>query len=174
MIFVTVLEEVSGNAVSMAAPFFAGASSTLSLFQDAVASFKKGTAASTLTALAKIAEVLDGLRSSMMEVSVAEEHADKLITAIRLIKNPCCVEFRAGRELRVNGKDVYEFMRNAARHFQNQEWISLGKALGAMVLGLLDAKSEAQSHPKLSIFRPFACCHAEAPHVKTKQDDIFV
>ena len=105
----------------------------------AVKDFEKDTVKSVAEGLKMIGEALESLPAAMKNCEEAVADAKNLIKMIEAFKSPISFVFHVGKDLIVNGVQIFEEIEAAVKDYKNKDYldfgINIGKALDKIFVG---------------------------------------
>ena len=131
------------------AGFFSGfkdlkacANDTVSAYDDinnAVSLIKQQTPASVLQGIKSLGAALNALKEGLVDCKAAYGEIQSFVKAFEQFSNPGTFAFHVGKDLLVNGKDIYQEITQAVSLWNSQSYLDcgqqIGKALYKLVVG---------------------------------------
>merc|ERR1719231_124956 len=111
-------------------------------FQDAIDSFRERSVRSVIEGLSDVADAVDRIVSTLQACGSAkedfeEEFINPIKDATESFKHPIDVVVHVGRNLIVNGADIWEDVMLAAASFQEQGFQLAGEAIGRTLVNVI-------------------------------------
>lgn len=120
---------------------------------EAVKDFEKKTREGLLAGLKKLSEACEALPQELRECKVAEADVERLADALKRIHDPKDFVYHMGKDLLVNGKDIFREVNAAVGAYKAQRFeefgVDVGTALRKLVVG--DAGSLRQPEQGLIV-----------------------
>ena len=96
----------------------------------AVADFKKGGAAGAISGLKEIADMMKVVQSGMKDCSSIKADWEKLVKMISIFDSPTSFAYHVGKDLIVNGKQIYGEINTAVKDYEAGNWGDFGYQIG--------------------------------------------
>merc|ERR1711871_1490711 len=118
------------------------ANDTVSAYDDinnAVSLIKQQTPASVLQGIKSLGAALNALKEGLVDCKAAYGEIQSFVKAFEQFSNPGTFAFHVGKDLLVNGKDIYQEITQAVSLWNSQSYLDcgqqIGKALYKLVVG---------------------------------------
>merc|ERR1711871_498245 len=118
------------------------ANDTVSAYDDinnAASLIKQETPSSVLQGIKDLGEALKALKDGLVDCKAAAGEIESFIKGFEQFTNPASFVFHVGKDLIVNGKDIYQEITQAVSLWQSQSYLDsgeqIGKALFKLVVG---------------------------------------
>jgi hypothetical protein len=173
--------------------FFAGsrfadlkncANDTVDTFEDiksAVSLLEKKTPSSVLAGLKDLGKAYGALKDGLVKCKAAEAEIQAFVKAIEQFKTPEQFAFHVGKDLLVNGRDIYAEVKQAVADFKSQNYLNAGVQIGEALNKLIVGTEFAAPPPKptplcfhmedVEDHKCFEACNAEGKKFATKGID---
>jgi hypothetical protein len=104
----------------------------------AYADFKKGHASDVITGLKEVGSMLKALKSALKDCNWSGD-IKKLESMSIIFASPLSFAYHVGKDLVLNGIDIYHEIRNAITDFEKSKWedfgFNVGEAAAQVILG---------------------------------------
>ena len=103
------------------------------VFNDAeiaVTDFKAGGATNVIKGLQEVGQILQVVQSGMKDCSNIKADWSKLEGMVQAFSNPTSFAYHVGKDLLVNGRDIYGEIKSATTDYQEEKWGSFGYQVG--------------------------------------------
>ena len=112
--------------------------------EDAVASFEKQTTTGVITGLGDLADALTVVGAAIGTCSQQKDIAQlkKLEEMLKQFKNPKSFAFHVGKDLLVNGQDIYHQISDAVAQYRAGKYEAFGEDIGSAMALVLIGKYE--------------------------------
>ena len=136
---VKMLEEIVGGILKGAvdAEGFTDISSCIkdaeTVFADAkiaVNDFKKKDVSDVIAGIKEVAELLTVVKAGMQDCSSIKADWEKLAKMIKVFDSPTSFAYHVGKDLIVNGKQIYTEIETAVTDYENGNWGDFGYQIG--------------------------------------------
>merc|ERR1711871_1537965 len=118
------------------------ANDTVSAYDDinnAVSLIKQETPSSVLQGIKDLGEALKALKDGLVDCKAAAGEIESFIKGFEQFTNPLSFVFHVGKDLIVNGKDIYGEITQAVQLWKQQSYldsgVQIGKALEQLIVG---------------------------------------
>lgn len=108
----------------------ADAETVFSDAEIAVTDFKAGGATNVIKGLQEIGQILQVVQSGMKDCSNIKADWEKLEGMVKAFSNPTSFAYHVGKDLLVNGRDIYSEINTAITDYQGEKWGSFGYEVG--------------------------------------------
>jgi len=111
-------------------------------FQDAIDEFGEGSVRSVINGLSDVADAVNKIVSTLQacestKADFEEEFINPIKDAIESFKHPIDVVVHVGRNLFVNGADIWADVVLAVASFQEQDFLLAGEAIGRTLVNVI-------------------------------------
>lgn len=83
--------------------------------------------------LEKIGLALETLPEAMLECGMAVNDAKQLMSALKAVESPLQFAYHVGKDLIVNGINIYKEVNQAIADYKDQEYQDMGKQIGEVL-----------------------------------------
>lgn len=112
--------------------------------EEAVQDFEKKTAAGSTAGLAKVGDAVMEIKTMMSVCPGVEVDVQKLEKMAKIFKNPKTFAYHVGKDLLVDGVQIYGDINKGVEAYKAQEYEQFGEDIGdALALLILGAPTEA-------------------------------
>jgi len=112
---------------------------TIDDIEDAIKDFEKKTATDVLNGLKLLAGAFEGLPADLKACKAVESDIVKFVSAFKSMATPTSFAFHVGKDLIVNGTDIFHEIYALVSDFKAQNWaafgVDIGTALRKLVVG---------------------------------------
>lgn len=115
---------------------------TVENIDEAVKDFEKKTAGDVLKGLKLLAQAFRGLPDDLKACKAVESDVEEFISAIKTMDSPLSFAFHVGKDLIVNGADIYDEIYNAVGDYKAQKWLDFGVQVGTALHKLIIGATE--------------------------------
>ena len=112
------------------------------VFNDAevaVQDFKAGGATNVIKGLQEVGQILQAVQSGMKDCSSIKADWNKLESMVKAFSNPTSFAYHVGKDLIVNGKNIYSEINTSITDYQQEKWgefgYQVGEAAAQVILG---------------------------------------
>ena len=98
--------------------------------QSAVIDFKKGGASNVIAGLKEIGDLLQTVKTGMADCSSTTADWERLEALAKTISSPKSFAYHVGKDLLINGKDIFGDISEAITDYDNQKWEAFGEEVG--------------------------------------------
>lgn len=120
-------------------PCLKDAAAEAKLIEAAIADLVSKDEARIKDALAKIAQALEALPAAMQECKASVTEIENLVTMLKAFKSPLSFAYHVGKDLLVNGIQIFKDIEGAVNAYQAREFetfgYDIGHALAAIFIG---------------------------------------
>lgn len=113
-------------------------------FKEVVTDFEKETFSGVKDGIHKVGDIVDEVSDDLKHCKLALDDAEKLAQMAKTFKNPFSFIYHVGKNVLVNGKDIYSYVDAAVKAYHepdyNQFGYQLGEALAIAVIGTEEVK----------------------------------
>jgi len=110
--------------------------------EEVVKDFDKKTPGDVLKGLKLLAQALKGLPDELKACKAVESDVEEIISAIKTMNSPTSFAFHVGKDLIVNGADIYHEIYNAVSDYKAQKWLEFGVQVGTALHKLIIGAAE--------------------------------
>lgn len=99
------------------------------VFGDAEAAyvdFKKGGADNVIAGVKELADLLNTVKAGMQDCSNLKADWDKLAAMVKVLNSPTAFAYHVGKDLLVNGQDIFKEVETAVTDYENANWDDFG------------------------------------------------
>lgn len=112
--------------------------------KTAIADFEKGDVSSVIDGIKEIADLLKSVQAGMKDCSSLKADWTKLAQMIAVIDSPTSFAYHVGKDLMINGVDIYHEINTAITDYKTQQWYDFGVQIGeATAKTLIGEESQA-------------------------------
>lgn len=104
---------------------------------DAIHDFAKKDISDISNGLAKVADMVKVIQSAMTDCGKLPEDVKKMADMVKAFKSPSSFAWHVGKDLLVNGVDIYHDIDNGIKDYESSSWNSFGKDIGNAAAKLL-------------------------------------
>jgi len=115
---------------------------TVDNVDKAIQDLEKKDAASVLKGLKLLAVGLKELPADMKACKAVESDVEEIINAFKAIASPKSFAFHVGKDLVVNGRDIYHEIYTAVGDYKTQKWLDFGVQIGTALHKLIIGAEE--------------------------------
>lgn len=112
-------------------------------FKEVVTDFEKESFSGVKAGIHKVGDIVDEVKDDFKHCQLAVEDVEKLGKMARTFKNPFSFIFHVGKNILVNGKDIYAYVDAALKAYHKPDYrqfgYQLGEALAVAVMGTEEA-----------------------------------
>ena len=121
-------------------------------FKTAVSDFEKKSLSGVKAGLGELAKGLDGLKQALTDCGDAKKEIEALLRAMSSLRSPWELAYHVGKELVVNGRDIFRNVEDASSNFKSQSWFNFGEDIGKIIADLagVDRKTDTDVVPKMT------------------------
>merc|ERR1712110_628917 len=131
---------------------------TFTDFKKAVQDFEKKSLSGVKNGLHELAQGLESLKSALTDCAGAKKEVENLINAMLSMRSPWKLVYHIGRDLVVNGRDIYNNVKAAKSNFKSQAWFAFGEDIGHIIADLAGvAKPHETNIPGVPKCDGFVC-----------------
>ena len=98
--------------------------------KTAVADFKKGDAAGAIAGIKELADMMKVVQSGMKDCSSIKADWEKLVKMVSIFDSPSSFAYHVGKDLIVNGKQIYGEINTAVKDYEAGNWGDFGYQIG--------------------------------------------
>jgi len=113
------------------------AETVISDVELAVGDFKKGGVSNIVDGLKQVGDILEGVQKDMSDCSSIKADWGKMTTMIASFKSPWSFAYHTGKDLVVNGADIYQEIDAAVSDYDQGQWEQFGYQIGTASAKLL-------------------------------------
>merc|ERR1711990_1127629 len=131
------------------------ANDTVSAYDDihaGVGLIYEKTPQSVLSGIKDLGNAMGPLQQGLTDCKAAYGDIQKFVNAFKQLENPETFAFHVGKDLLVNGKDIYQEVMAAVQLWQSQSYldcgVKIGEALNKLLIGF-DAQTSTLGSPSL-------------------------
>jgi hypothetical protein len=95
---------------------------TLTHFKAAIGDFETKKASNVKRGLTELAEGLNEMKSVISDCKGAYNDVKNMIDAIASLRSPWAFAYHIGKDLIVNGKDIFTHVMSAESNYKSQQW----------------------------------------------------
>ena len=107
--------------------------------ETAVQDFKAGGATNVIKGLQEVGQILQVVQSGMKDCSNIKADWSRLEGMVKAFSNPTSFAYHVGKDLIVNGKDIYGEIKTSITDYQEEKWgefgYQVGEAAAKVILG---------------------------------------
>merc|ERR1712066_1107256 len=107
--------------------------------EDAIKKFEKKTAKDVLNGLKLLASAFEGLPADLKACKAVESDIAQFVSAFKSMASPTSFAFHVGKDLIVNGADIFHEIYASVSDFKAQKWedfgVDIGTALHKLIIG---------------------------------------
>jgi len=96
----------------------------------AVSDFKKGGASNVIAGLKEVADLLKTVKTGMTDCSATSADWARLEAMASVLDSPKNFAYHVGKDLLINGKDIFGDIESAITDYDNQQWEAFGEEVG--------------------------------------------
>jgi len=112
---------------------------TLDGVEEAIKDLEKKTAGDVLKGLKLLAEALKEVPAEMKACKAVEADVEEIINALKTMASPTSFVSHVGKDLIVNGADIFHEVHTAVDDYKTQKWfdfgVQVGTALHKLIIG---------------------------------------
>jgi hypothetical protein len=108
----------------------------------AVSDFKKGDAAGAIAGIKEIADIMKVVESGMKDCTSIKADWDKLVKMVSIFDSPTSFAYHVGKDLIVNGKQIYGEITTAVSDYEAGNWGDFGYQIGEAAAKTLLGETE--------------------------------
>ena len=97
---------------------------------NAVADFKKGGASNVIEGLKQVADLLKNVKVSMADCTATKGDWARLEAMAKVIDSPTNFAYHVGKDLLINGQDIFGDIEGAITDYDSQKWEAFGEEVG--------------------------------------------
>lgn len=98
--------------------------------EDAVADFKKKTLSDVEAGIRKLGDAVSSIATDLDACKVAIDHVEDLEKMAKTFKNPMSFAYHVGKDLLVDGKDIYAEITAGVAAYDQQQYETFGEDMG--------------------------------------------
>jgi len=125
--------------IQIADPCIDGMTGVEKEFADIMGLLSQKSASSALRALELVSQAFHGMGSAVEQCGATADQVSKVYAALRAFRNPLTFFYRAGKNLMLNGKEIYNELEAAADNYFSRQYrpfgYEIGLAMHKVVLG---------------------------------------
>jgi len=110
---------------------------TVDDLEDAIKYFEKKTAKDVLNGLKLLSNAFEGLPADLKACKAVESDIAEFVKAFKSMATPTTFAFHVGKDLIVNGADIYHEIYASVNDFRARKWASFGVDIGTALHKLL-------------------------------------
>jgi hypothetical protein len=128
--------------------------------KDAIADFEKKDISDISAGLAKVADMIKVIAAGMTDCGHLQMDVKKMADMVAAFSTPQAFAWHVGKDLLVNGVDIYHDIDSGIKDFKSQSWNSFGKDIGNASAKLLLGSIELGDDEDMCNALPESGCHA--------------
>lgn len=105
--------------------------------QQAIVDFKKKTYDGVKEAIALLGQALEAVADAMTRCQAAEKEIEKVVKVLAQLKNPKAFFVQIGKNILINGKDIWNEANAAFTLWQSQQYEPSGEQVGMIISKML-------------------------------------
>jgi hypothetical protein len=98
--------------------------------ETAVADFKAGDIQHVIDGVKEVGELIKVVKQGMQDCSHIKADWDRLAKMVAIFNSPTSFAYHVGKDLLVNGVEIYDDVTSAVNAYENQRWGDFGYAMG--------------------------------------------
>lgn len=114
----------------------------------AVKDFESKTADGVKNGLKEIASAIDSIVAAMTQCKAAAEEVEKLVAMLKNFKSPISFVFHVGKNLVVNGVEIYHEIDGAITSYHSSQWETMGEDIGEALSNIFLKSQQGSSWEK--------------------------
>ena len=98
--------------------------------EEAVADFKKASFSGVSAGIEKVGDIVGKIQGDIADCKVSAEDAEKLAEMAKNFKSPWSFAFHVGKDILLNGVDIYHEISDAVTKYDNKDYYGFGYNVG--------------------------------------------
>ena len=127
---------------------------------EAIHDFEQKDISDISAGLGKIADMIKVIQSSMSDCGHVTADISSMADMVKSFSSPTAFAWHVGKDLLVNGVDIYHDIDNGIKDFKSQSWNNFGKDIGNASAKLLLGNIQLTDDEDMCNALPEAGCHA--------------
>jgi len=97
---------------------------------NAISDFKKGGASNVIAGLKEVGDLLQTVKTGMTDCSSTTADWSRLEAMAAVMSSPKNFAYHVGKDLLINGKDIFGDISQSITDYDNQQWEAFGEEIG--------------------------------------------
>lgn len=117
----------------------------------AVTDFEKGGLTNVVAGIKELGMIFQNVETDMADCSKAKEDWPRLKALAEVFKNPKTFVYHVGKDLLINGKDIYGEINAAVADYKAEQWNKFGYEVGTAAAKTILGDDEEETEEDVEI-----------------------